>query len=61
VGENGQQQKKGPFGSSTAISEFKKQFKAKTATDWDSRVGMTAKKGRFGMYKCVNRTDVIFF
>jgi hypothetical protein len=26
-----------------AIEEFKKQFKAKTATDWSNRVGMTAK------------------
>ncbi|KAL4247742.1 Poly [ADP-ribose] polymerase [Abortiporus biennis] len=47
VGENGQQQKKGPFPSSAAVSEFKKQFKAKTATDWENRHGMVAKKGKY--------------
>jgi poly [ADP-ribose] polymerase len=47
VGENGQQQKKGPFPTSVAIAEFKKQFKAKAATDWENRVGMTAKKGKY--------------
>jgi poly [ADP-ribose] polymerase 2/3/4 len=47
VGESGQSQKKGPFPSTTAISEFKKQFKAKAATDWSARVGMTAKPGEW--------------
>lgn len=27
--------------------EFKKQFKSKTATEWQNRVGMTAKKGKY--------------
>ncbi|EJD55242.1 PARP-domain-containing protein [Auricularia subglabra TFB-10046 SS5] len=37
VGENGQTQQKGPFASSVAINEFKKQFKAKTAIEWNDR------------------------
>ncbi|THH00346.1 hypothetical protein EW026_g2179 [Hermanssonia centrifuga] len=47
VGENGQQMKKGAFDSSHAVLEFKKQFKAKAATDWELRHGMVAKKGKY--------------
>ncbi|KAJ3481381.1 hypothetical protein NLI96_g7694 [Meripilus lineatus] len=47
VGENGQQQSKGPFPASHAIAEFKKQFKAKSGTDWEKRHGMVAKKGKY--------------
>jgi predicted DNA-binding WGR domain protein len=45
VGETGATQKKGPFTATQAISEFKKQFKAKAATDWSARFGMTVKAG----------------
>ena len=41
VGERGQQATKGPWGPAGAIAQFKKQFKAKTATDWDDRRSMT--------------------
>lgn len=34
----------GPFPATTAISEFKKQFKSKTATNWDDRQSMTSAK-----------------
>ena len=34
----------GPFAGSTAISEFKKQFKSKTATNWEDRRLMTSAK-----------------
>ena len=37
----------GPFSPSIAVSEFKKQFKAKAATDWEKRHGMIAKKGKY--------------
>ncbi|KII86355.1 hypothetical protein PLICRDRAFT_164856 [Plicaturopsis crispa FD-325 SS-3] len=47
VGERGQSQTKGPFPPSVAISEFKKQFKAKAATNWEERKGMVAKKGKY--------------
>ncbi|KAJ6627012.1 PARP-domain-containing protein [Mycena sp. CBHHK59/15] len=47
VGADGQTQIKGPWPSSAAIGEFKKQFKAKAATDWENRVGMVAKKGKY--------------
>ncbi|TCD65883.1 hypothetical protein EIP91_002043 [Steccherinum ochraceum] len=47
VGENGQQQEKGPFPATTAISEFKKQFKSKTAANWEDRHTMVAKKGKY--------------
>ncbi|KAL0951402.1 hypothetical protein HGRIS_008098 [Hohenbuehelia grisea] len=47
VGENGQNQTKGPFPASQAIIEFKKQFKAKAGVAWEARVGMTAKKGKY--------------
>lgn len=37
----------GPFAATTAISEFKKQFKSKTATNWEDRRSMvSAKSGR---------------
>lgn len=36
---------KGFFPASMAVNEFKKQFKAKTATNWEQRHGMVAKKG----------------
>jgi poly [ADP-ribose] polymerase len=47
VGENGQKGKNPSFPMVTAINEFKKQFKAKAATDWEKRVGMTAKQGKY--------------
>ncbi|KAM6498329.1 Poly(ADP-ribose) polymerase catalytic domain containing protein [Amanita muscaria] len=47
VGENGQNQTKGPFPTQTAINEFKKQFKVKTSVDWAQRVGTTARKGKY--------------
>ncbi|KAI0935474.1 hypothetical protein AcV5_003891 [Taiwanofungus camphoratus] len=47
VGENGQQQKKGPFSAGTAVNEFKKQFKAKAAVAWEQRHGMVSKKGKY--------------
>ena len=34
----------GPFAATTAISEFKKQFKSKTATNWEDRRSMIAAK-----------------
>lgn len=37
----------GPFPPSVAVSEFKKQFKAKAATDWEKRHNMVAKKGKY--------------
>jgi hypothetical protein len=36
---------KGPWPPATAVNEFKKQFRAKTSTDWANKKGMTAKKG----------------
>lgn len=37
----------GPFTATTAISEFKKQFKSKTATSWEDRRSMiSAKSGK---------------
>ncbi|KAJ7480106.1 poly polymerase catalytic domain-containing protein [Mycena galericulata] len=47
VGAEGQTQMKGPFSAATAVSEFKKQFKAKAAVNWEDRVGMVAKKGKY--------------
>ncbi|TDL28933.1 PARP-domain-containing protein [Rickenella mellea] len=47
VGENGASQTKGPFSSSQGVTEFKKQFRSKTATPWEQRKGMTAKKGKY--------------
>ncbi|KAI0089798.1 poly polymerase catalytic domain-containing protein [Irpex rosettiformis] len=47
VGENGQQQQRGPYPPALAVSEFKKQFKNKAATDWDKRHNMVAKKGKY--------------
>ncbi|KAL1675485.1 PARP-1-like protein [Schizophyllum commune] len=47
VGERGQSQLKGPWPPATAVSEFKKQFKAKAAVPWEQRVGMVAKKGKY--------------
>ena len=44
VGERGSSQTKGPWPASTAVVEFKKQFKAKTATEWENRFGMVQKK-----------------
>ena len=34
----------GPFSAPIAVSEFKKQFKSKTATNWESRRSMTSVK-----------------
>ncbi|KAG6857651.1 hypothetical protein H0H87_010220 [Tephrocybe sp. NHM501043] len=47
VGENGQNQTKGPWAPQIAINEFKKQFKAKAAVNWEDRVGMVPKKGKY--------------
>ncbi|KAG5642504.1 hypothetical protein DXG03_002701 [Asterophora parasitica] len=47
VGEDGKNQLKGPWPASTAIGEFKKQFKAKAAVNWEDRVGMVPKKGKY--------------
>ncbi|KAJ7356738.1 PARP-domain-containing protein [Mycena albidolilacea] len=47
VGADGQTQVKGPWPASTAINEFKKQFKAKAAVNWENRVGMVAKSGKY--------------
>ncbi|CAL1697247.1 unnamed protein product [Somion occarium] len=47
VGENGQQQQKGPFAASLAVSEFKKQFKAKAGVNWEQRHGMVPRKGKY--------------
>ncbi|KAF8954823.1 poly polymerase catalytic domain-containing protein [Flammula alnicola] len=47
VGENGQCQTKGSWASSVAISEFKKQFKSKTACAWEVRHGMVPRKGKY--------------
>ncbi|KAJ8495164.1 hypothetical protein ONZ51_g1849 [Trametes cubensis] len=38
---------KGPWGPATAVNEFKKQFKAKAGVDWEQRVGMMPKKGKY--------------
>ncbi|KAJ7171802.1 poly polymerase catalytic domain-containing protein [Mycena crocata] len=47
VGLDGQTQLKGPFPAAQAVAEFKKQFKAKAATNWEDRVGMVAKSGKY--------------
>ncbi|KAG6852521.1 hypothetical protein C0991_011268, partial [Blastosporella zonata] len=47
VGENGQNQTKGPWAPQVAIGEFKKQFKAKAVVNWEDRVGMVARKGKY--------------
>ncbi|KAI0757807.1 poly polymerase catalytic domain-containing protein [Daedaleopsis nitida] len=47
VGEPGRTQVKGPWGSSRAVEEFKKQFRSKTLTDWERRVGMVQKKDKY--------------
>lgn len=48
VGEIGAYQFKGPWESAAvAIDFFRKQFRSKAGTDWDSRHGMVAKKGKY--------------
>ncbi|KAG1865517.1 poly polymerase catalytic domain-containing protein [Suillus subalutaceus] len=47
VGENGASQIKGPWPSSSAIIEFKKQFKSKSGVAWPQRFGMVAAKGKY--------------
>lgn len=47
TGENGQTQKKGPFPVSSAIGEFEKQFKSKTAANWADRRTMVRKNGKY--------------
>ncbi|GJJ13086.1 hypothetical protein Clacol_007336 [Clathrus columnatus] len=47
VGEVGATQTKGPWPGPEAITHFKKQFKAKTGTDWDKRQAMISKKGKY--------------
>ncbi|KAJ7226070.1 poly polymerase catalytic domain-containing protein [Mycena pura] len=47
VGADGQTQVKGPWAASTAINEFKKQFKSKASVPWENRVGMVPKAGKY--------------
>ncbi|EEB90463.1 hypothetical protein MPER_11327 [Moniliophthora perniciosa FA553] len=47
VGENGQNQVKGPWPAASAISQFKSQFKAKAGVNWENRIGMVARKGKY--------------
>ncbi|KAG8967740.1 hypothetical protein FRB90_010865, partial [Tulasnella sp. 427] len=47
TGENGQTQKKGPFALGSAIGEFEKQFKSKTAANWANRKTMVRKNGKY--------------
>ncbi|KAL0065642.1 hypothetical protein AAF712_007283 [Marasmius tenuissimus] len=47
VGENGQSQVKGPFAPAAAVAAFKAQFKQKAGVNWEDRVGMVAKKGKY--------------
>ncbi|TFK76676.1 PARP-domain-containing protein [Pluteus cervinus] len=47
VGENGASQNKGPWGPAQAVLEFKKQFKAKAGVNWEQRVGMMPKAGKY--------------
>ncbi|KAG8707140.1 hypothetical protein FRC09_002008 [Ceratobasidium sp. 395] len=47
VGEAGASQQKGPFPAKQAIAEFKKQFKSKTAANWENRKTMVPKKGKY--------------
>ncbi|KAG8690265.1 hypothetical protein FRC11_012818, partial [Ceratobasidium sp. 423] len=50
VGERGASQekgRKGPFPAKQAIQEFKKQFKSKTAANWEDRKTMVPKKGKY--------------
>ncbi|KAJ7630425.1 poly polymerase catalytic domain-containing protein [Roridomyces roridus] len=47
VGADGQTQIKGPWNGATAINEFKKQFKAKAGVNWEDRIGMVPKKGKY--------------
>ena len=55
VGERGSSQTKGPWPAPTAVVEFKKQFKAKTATEWENRFGMVQKKSACGLVWLVCR------
>ncbi|KAE9409403.1 PARP-domain-containing protein [Gymnopus androsaceus JB14] len=47
VGENGKTQMKGPFSTSEAITNFKKQFRSKTGVDWKDRLGMEPKAEKY--------------
>ncbi|CAE6520139.1 unnamed protein product [Rhizoctonia solani] len=47
VGERGASLEKGPFPAKQAIQEFKKQFKSKTAANWEDRKTMVPKKGKY--------------
>ncbi|EJD04410.1 PARP-domain-containing protein [Fomitiporia mediterranea MF3/22] len=47
TGESGASQTKGPWATSIAINEFRKQFRSKTSTPWEQRAGMTAKPGKY--------------
>ncbi|CAE6459082.1 unnamed protein product [Rhizoctonia solani] len=47
VGERGASQEKGPFPAKQAIQEFKKQFKSKSAANWEDRKTMVPKKGKY--------------
>jgi len=51
VGERGQQSRKGPFPPAAAIIQFKKQFKAKTATNWDDRRSMTGAQNSESLFQ----------
>ena len=50
VGEGGQQQLKGPWVGSTAVSQFKSQFQKKAGVNWDQRHGMIARSGESTPY-----------
>ena len=47
VGEDGKNQIKGPWDAATAVKEFSKQFKSKTAAEYSKRSTMVPKPGAF--------------
>ena len=47
VGETGQKQMKGPFGSLTGVWQFKDQFKKKASCTWEQRHNMVACPGKY--------------
>ncbi len=51
---------KGPFPAAIAVSEFKKQFKAKSGTNWENRHGMVAKKGEAPTSHILNSLDNLY-
>ncbi|KLO20418.1 PARP-domain-containing protein [Schizopora paradoxa] len=55
VGENGQSQTKGPWSTTQAINEFKKQFRSKTGISWEMRKDVVANTPRAGKYTWLER------